>query len=101
MKTEDLYALAEKYGNEMELYGKSLYWTSPRVCNDTTTDLKGNVLFQELSYAEQKMILDYGYLRQKWGMGCYQEKGFNAEMYSRGIPPKNPFVARQRDGDER
>lgn len=97
---EELYDLAEKYGYEMELHGKSLYWTSPRECEDTTPELKGKASFKGLSYEDQRKILDYGSLRKRWGMGCYQEHGPNAEMYSRGIPPKNPFESKQNDRDE-
>lgn len=103
MERKDLYELAEQYGYEMELYGKSLYWTSPRVCEDTTPELKENPLFKGLSYEDQQSILAYGNLRKRWGMGCYQENGANAEMYSKGIPPKNPFESKPKDieGDER
>lgn len=77
-----------------------MYLTSSRECPGVIPELKGRARFQELSYEDQKKILDYGSLRKRWGMGCYQENGTNAEMYSRGIPTKNPFESKQNDRDE-
>ena len=88
------YELAAKYGKEMELYGKSLYWSSPRQCPDTTSKLLKDPDFLALSKADRETILQYGTQCKRFGMGCYQDHGPNANLYhqyyGRGGMP-NPF----------
>lgn len=88
------YELTEKYGREMTLYGKSLYWTSTRECPDTTGELKRNPDFVALDEEAKQKILEYGNICKRYGMGCYQQVGPNVELYDRynlsgGVP--NPF----------
>ena len=88
------YEIAEEYGNDMRVYGMSLYWSSPREVNDPTPALLSNPDFQNLSKEDQKKVLDFGRLCKQYGMGCYQERGFCAELYhdlSMKGGPKNPF----------
>ena len=89
-----LYEMASKYGREMELYGKSLYWSSPKTYPNTTEDLVTSKEFKALSEDEKYTILSYGSQRKRYGIGCYQERGGAQELYDRycgigGIP--NPY----------
>ena len=91
-------SLADAYGYDMKLYGKSLYWSSPKQCSDTTEDLKRSETFKKLSLGEQNQILDYGYLCYRFGKGCYQERGANVEIYDRYVfsgGPPNPFAKKK------
>ena len=91
-----LASLADAYGYDMMLHGKSLYWTSPRSCPDTTADLQRSKMYQALSSEDQQGLLSYGNLMKRFGMGCYQEKGACADLYDRygGKNPPNPFSGR-------
>lgn len=94
---KDLESLAAAYGYDMKLHGKSMYWTSPRECPDTTSDLEASATFQALSSDDKRAILSYGHLMKRFGMGCYQERGANAELYNKyaGSDPPNPFNGRR------
>ena len=97
---KDAQSLANAYGYDMKLYGKSLYWSSPRKCEDTTADLKSSETFKNLSRGEQQQILDYGHLCYRFGMGCYQERGANVELYDRYVfsdGPPNPFAKKKNE----
>ena len=87
-------SLADAYGYDMTLYGKSQYWSSPRVCEDTTSDLTSCSYFKSLSPEDQTKMLEYGYLCYRYGMGCYQERGGNVAIYDKYVfkgGPPNPF----------
>lgn len=86
-----LRKLAEDYGYKMELYGKSHYWSSPRVIEFPTPELEKNEIFKSLPEVEQNKILEYGSLREKWGAGSYLDSGACAKYYDKGIPPTNPY----------
>lgn len=94
---ENVEKLAEAYGYDMMLHGKSMYWSSPRECPDTTPDLQRCGLYSKLSSVEQSQMLEYGHEMKRFGMGCYQERGACADLYDRyvfrgGIP--NPFAGK-------
>lgn len=91
---QDVASLADAYGNDMKLHGKSMYWSSPKECPDTTRDLEKSPLFQSLSKEEKDTILNHGHMMKRFGMGCYQERGANADLYDRYVGtdgPPNPF----------
>lgn len=92
----NLESLADAYGYDMMLHGKSMYWSSPRSCPDTTADLMRSAYYQSLPQKDQSELLSYGNLMKRFGMGCYQERGANADLYNRygGKNPPNPFVGR-------
>ena len=75
-----LYEMASKYGREIELYGKSLYWSSPKTYPNTTEDLVTSKEFKALSEDEKYTILSYGSQRKRYGIGCYQERGGAQEL---------------------
>ena len=86
--------LADQYGNDMRLYGMSMYWSSRRVCEDTTSELVSCDLFKKLGMYDKNVLLTYGQQMKQYGMGCYKEYGAAAEMYNKyystgGVP--NPF----------
>lgn len=96
----DISKLADAYGQDMKLYGKSMYWSSPRECPDTTRDLEKSPLFQSLSPAEKSTLLEHGHTMKRFGMGCYQERGANADLYDRYVGtdgPPNPFNKQKKD----
>ena len=91
----DIEKLADAYGYDMMLYGKSLYWSSPRKCEDTTNDLQACDLYKKLTDDQKETLLEYGAEMKRFGMGCYQERGYCAELYEKyafkgGVP--NPFA---------
>ena len=92
-----LESLADAYGYDMMLHGKSLYWSSQRSCPDTTGDLLRSEYYQGLSQEDKSDLLSYGNLMKRFGMGCYQERGANADLYDRysGKAPANPFAGRK------
>ena len=88
------YEIANEYGREMILYGKSLYWTSPRVVENPTPKLIASEDFKSLSKEDQQTVLNYGQTCKQYGMGCYQERGYCADLYHQLYMqggPKNPF----------
>ena len=91
---KDLADLADAYGYDMKLHGKSLYWSSPKECPDTTRDLEECPLFKNLSQAEKEALIGHGHTMKRFGMGCYQERGANADLYDKYYltdGPLNPF----------
>lgn len=93
----DIEKLADAYGYDMMLHGKSMYWSSPRECPDTTDDLRACKLYGSLSSEDKSTLLNYGSQMKRYGMGCYQERGACADLYDRyvgrgGVP--NPFEGR-------
>ena len=100
---KSLETLADMYGNDMRLYGMSQYWTSPRVCEDTTNELVGSKIYNGLSMYDKSQLLTYGQQMKQYGMGCYAERGACAELYNKyvgtgGIP--NPFKNRVDENDK-
>lgn len=87
-------SLADLYGNDMRLFGMSQYWSSGRVCEDTTNELVECDLFKKLGMYDKSKLLTYGQQMKQYGMGCYKEYGAAAQLYERynasgGVP--NPF----------